>query len=106
MALKPNETNSAVTSGHARQSGQQVGGCRSIIDQHQLPIVIDLLKHRVHSLAQPQNRSIEYRHKYADERLRYETAGVGAHPLQLFRTRAMLLEPSLVFASGNRVPER
>ncbi len=106
MALKPNETNPPVTRSHARQNAQQVGGSRSIVDQHQLPILINLRKHRIHSLAEPRNRSVEYRRKYADERLRNETARLNAHPLQLLRTRAMMLKPLLVFALCNRVPER
>src|SRR4029079_5000748 len=98
MALEPNETNPTVTRGHARQNAQQVGGSRSIVDQQQLPIFINLRKHRVHSLAKPRNRSVEYGREYADERLRNESARLNVHPLQLLRTRAMMLKPLLVFA--------
>src|SRR6266403_298617 len=98
MALKPNETNPSVARSQGRQSAQQVGGSRSIVDQQQLPIFINLRKHRIHSLAEPRNRSVEYGRKYADERLRSETARVNAHPLQLLRTRAMMLKPLMVFA--------
>src|SRR5882757_9859422 len=104
MALKPNETNPPVTRSQGRQSAQQVGGSRSIVDQHQLPIFINLRKHRVDSLAQPRNRSIEHWRQNADERLRKESAGLMAHRGQLLRTRAMLLEPPLVIARCSRPP--
>src|SRR6266850_5583525 len=104
MTLKPNETNPPVTRSQGRQSAQQVGGSRSIVDQYQLPIFINLRNHRVHSLAEPRNRSIEYGREYADERLRNETARLNAHPLQLLRTRAMTLKPLLVFALCSRPP--
>src|SRR4029077_5104688 len=106
MALKPNETNPPVTRSHARQSAHQVNGSRSIVDQHQLPILINLRKHRIHSLAEPWNWSIEHGRQYADERLRNESASLNAHPLQILRTRAMMLKPLLVFALRNRDPER
>ena len=57
MALEPNETNPPVTRSQSRQSAQQVGGSRSIVDQQQLPIFINLRKHRVHGLAQPRRRA-------------------------------------------------
>src|SRR5215211_2365542 len=98
MALKPNETNPPVTRSQGRQSAQQIGGSRSIIDQQQLPIFISLRNDRGYSLAQPRNRSVEHRREYADERLRKESARLMTHRYQLFRTRAMPLEPSLVFA--------
>src|SRR4051812_10214846 len=104
MGLKPNETNPPVTRGDARQSAHQVGGSRSIVDQQQLPIVINLRKHRIHSLAEPWNWSIEHGRHYADERLRNESASFNAHVLQLLRTRAMMLKPLLIFALSNRVP--
>src|SRR5712671_6900514 len=105
MALKPNETNPPVTRSQGRQSAQQVSGCRSIVDQQQLPIFISLREDRVHSLAQPRNRWVEYGRQYADERLRKESAGLMAHRGQLLRTRAMLLEPPLVFARCSHRPE-
>src|SRR5215208_3854370 len=98
MAFKPNENNPTVPRGNARQSTQQVAGSRSIIDQQQFPIFVNLRKHRVDSLAQPRNRSVEYGRQYANQRLRSETARLNAHPLQLLRTRAMTLKPLLVFA--------
>src|SRR6476469_10914724 len=106
MAFKPNETNPPVTRSHARQSAQQVGGSRSIVDQQQFPILIDLLKHRSHSFAQPRNWRIKHGRQYADERLRNESARLNAHALQLLRTRAMMLKPLLIFALYNRVPKR
>src|SRR6478735_1747346 len=106
MTVKPNETNPMVTRGHARQSAQQVGGSRSIVDQQQLPIFINLRKHRVHSLAEPGNRSIENGREYTNKRLRNETARLNAHPLQFLRTRAMMLKPLLVFGWCNRVRRR
>src|SRR6266705_1035591 len=89
MALKPDETNPPVTRSQGRQSAQQVGGSRSIVDQQQLPIFISLRKHRVHSLAQPRNRSVEYGRQYADERLRKESARLMAHRGQLLGTRSV-----------------
>ena len=70
MAFKPNETNPPVTRSQGRQNAEQVGGSRSIVDQHQLPIFINLRQHRVDGLAEPRNRSIEHGRQYADERLR------------------------------------
>src|SRR5215211_5395145 len=102
MALKPNETNPTITRKKGRQTAQQIGGSRSIVDQQQLPLFISLCKHRVHSLAQPRNGSVEYRRQYADQRLRKESARLMAHRGQLLRTCAMLLEPLLVFARCSR----
>src|SRR6476619_7644299 len=104
MAFKPKETNPTVTRIRARQSAQQVGGSRSIVDQQQFPIFIDLRKHRIRSFAQPLNWRIEHGRQYADERLRNESASLNAHALQLLRTRAMMLKPLLIFALYNRVP--
>src|SRR6266496_2222869 len=98
MAFEPNETNPLVTCVQGRQRMQDIGGGRSIINQQKLPIVVNLPQHGLHSLAEPRNRSVEYRGEYADERSRSESVHLMAHRGQLPGTRAMLLEPPLVFA--------
>src|SRR4029077_18898001 len=106
VALEGDEVNPSVTRSQARQSAQQVDGSRPIVDQHQLPIFINLRKHRIHSLAEPRNWSLEHGRQDADERLRNEIARLNAHPQQILRARTMTLKPLLVFALCHRVPER
>src|SRR5262245_35219477 len=55
---------------------------------------------------EPRNRSIEHRHEYADKWFRSESAYLMAHGGQVLRTRAMFLEPLLVFGRCSSLPTR
>src|SRR5262249_48759869 len=70
---------------------------RSIVNQHELPILISLRQNRLDRFFESFHRRIEHRHDEADQWPRSEHARLITHQMQITRARPMLLKPVLVF---------
>ena len=86
-----------VAPGKVRQDAEQVRVGRSIVNQQELPIFIRLRQNRLDGFFEPFHRRIEHGREDADQWPRSERARLIAHPLQILRACAVLLEPVLVF---------
>ena len=74
-----------------------------IIDQDQLPLFVSLGEHRLDAFPQPSDRRVKDRRDDTNEWLGRESKRLLSHSVQVAYSRAVALEPFMIFARSRRI---